>query len=111
MADNTSEGTPEVDRDVRVDEAWKANLKRTYDEMQQESLETIRQARQERSDLHTIIVQTLANLSENANFAAKRSLDHWDNVKVLADTATGAAADAMIDQSPPDEGVRQSKTE
>ena len=45
MADNASEGTPEVDRDVRVDEAWKANLKRTYDEMQQESLETIRQCR------------------------------------------------------------------
>ena len=48
---------------------------------------------------------------ETLDLAAKRSLDHWDNVKVLADTATGAAADAMIDQSPPDEGVRQAKTE
>ena len=48
---------------------------------------------------------------ENVNLAAKRSLDHWDNAKILHDTATGAAADAMIDQSPPDEGVRQAKTE
>jgi len=106
------EGTnKEVDRDVRVDEAWKTNLKRTYDEMQQESLETIRVCRGERSDLHTIIVQTLANMSENANLAAKQTLDHRDNANVLADTATGAVVDAMIDQSPPDEGVRQAKTE
>lgn len=43
MAENKSEGTPEVDRPVRVDEAHKhlvamipLNAKRTYDEMQQE---------------------------------------------------------------------------
>jgi hypothetical protein len=111
MADNKSEGTPEVDRDVRTDEAWKANIKRTYDEMQQESLETIRQCRGERADIHAIIVQTLANMSENANLAAKRSLDHWDKADVLSVANAGAAADAAIDQSPPDEGVRQAKTE
>ena len=112
----TSEGTPEVDRDVRIDEAHKhlaamipLNAKRTYDEMQQESLETIRQCRAERADLHVVIVQTLANMSENANLATKQTLDHRDNANVLADTATGACADAMIDQSPPDEGVRQAK--
>ena len=47
--------------------------------------------------------------AENLNLAAKQALDHRDNVKVLADTATGAVADAMIDQSPPDEGERQAK--
>lgn len=107
----SSEGTPEVDRDVRVDEAWKANIKRTYDEMQQESLETIRVARTERSDLHAIIVQTLANMSENANLAAKRSLDHWDKANILNDNVVGVVCDAAVDQSPPDEGVRQAKTE
>ena len=111
MADNASEGTPEVDRDVRVDEAWKANIKRTYDEMQQESLETTKAVRKQMNDVHALTIQVMQNAIENANLAAKRSLDHWDNVKVLADTATGAAADAMIDQSPPDEGVRQAKEE
>lgn len=111
MAENKSEGTPEVDRDVRVDEAWKANIKRTYDEMQQESLETTKLVRKQMNDIHNLSLQIMQNAIENANLAAKRSLDHWDNVKVLADTATGAAADAMIDQSPPDEGVRQAKVE
>ena len=111
MAENASEGTPEVDRDVRVDEAWKANLKRTYDEMQQESLETIRTCRIQQSNIQAIVAQALANMVENSNLAAKQSIDHRDNANVLADTATGAVADAMIDKSPPDEGVRQAKVE
>ena len=57
--------------------------------------------------LNVLMMKTV----ETLDLAAKRSLDHWDNIKVLADTATGAAADSMIDQSPPDEGVRQAKTE
>jgi len=111
MADNASEGTPEVDRDVRVDEAWKANLKRTYDEMQQESLETIRTCRIQQSSIQAIITQTLANMSENANFAAKRCLDHWDKADILNNNVVGVVCDAAVDQSPPDEGVRQAKTE
>ena len=110
-----------VDRDVRADEAWKGNIKRTYDEMQQESLETVRQCREERAqlnkqyrqqsdDLHVIIVQALANLAENSNLAAKRSLDHWDNASAVASTSSGAVMDSMIDQSPPDEGTRQAPT-
>ena len=116
MADNRSEGTPEVDRDVRADETHKhlqamipLNAKRTYDELQQESLETIRQCRQERANIQAIVTQTLANMSENANLAAKRCLDHWDKADILNNATTGAAADAAIDQSPPDEGVRQAK--
>ena len=116
--DNTSEGTPEVDRDVRIDEAHKhlaamipLNAKRTYDEMQQESLETIRQCRVQTANIQAIVSQALSNMVENANLAAKQTLDHRDNANILADTATGAVADAMIDQSPPDEGVRQAKTE
>lgn len=100
-----------IERDVRVDEAWKANIKRTYDEMQQESLETIRQSRVQIGNIQAIQAQALANMVENANFAAKRSLDHWDNASVVAATSAGAVADALIDQSPPDEGVRQAKTE
>lgn len=99
----TSEGTPEVDRDVRVDEAWKANLKRSYDEYQNESLRGIRLLDAQISDLHTIRVQMLSDLATNSNLAAKQSIDHRDNANVLADTATGAVADAMVNQSPPDE--------
>jgi hypothetical protein len=109
MAENTSEGTPEVDRDVRVDEAWKANIKRTYDEMQQESLETTKLVRKQMNDIHALTVQVMQNAIENANLAAKRSLDHWDKADVLSVANAGAAADAAIDQSPPDEGVRQAK--
>jgi len=97
--------------EVGMDEAWKANIKRTYDEMQQESLETIRTIRQERADLHTILVQTLANMSENANLAAKKCLDHWDKADILNNNVVGVVCDASVDQSPPDEGVRQAKTE
>jgi hypothetical protein len=109
MAENTSEGTPEVDRDVRVDEAWKANIKRTYDEMQQESLETTKLVRKQMNDIHALTVQVMQNAIENANLASKRSLDHWDKADVLSVANAGAAADAAIDQSPPDEGVRQAK--
>ena len=111
MAENKSEGTPEVDRDVRVDEAWKANLKRTYDEMQQESLETIRTCRIQQSSIQAIVTQSLANMSENANLAAKRCLDHWDKADLLNNNVVGVVCDASVDQSPPDEGVRQAKTE
>ena len=48
---------------------------------------------------------------ETLDLAAKKSLDHWDKINIVADTAVGAVADAMVDQSPPDEGVRQAKTE
>lgn len=111
MANNASEGTPEVDRDVRVDEAWKANIKRTYDEMQQESLETIRQSRVQTANIQAIITQALQNAVETANLVAKRSLDHWDKANILNDNVVGVVCDAAVDQSPPDEGVRQAKTE
>lgn len=41
------------------------------------------------------------------DMAAQKSMDHWDKVNVIADANAGAAADAAIDQSPPDEGTRQ----
>ena len=48
---------------------------------------------------------------ENANLAAKRCLDHWDTADILDKNVVGVVCDAMVDQSPPDEGVRQAKTE
>jgi len=37
------------------------------------------------------------------HLAELRTLDHWDKVNVVADTAVGSVADAMINQAPPDE--------
>jgi hypothetical protein len=107
MADNPSEGTPEVDRDVRVDEAWKGNIKRTYDVYQQEDVEIRQQVRLQVANVQALVLQAMQNAIENANLAAKRSLDHWDKADVLSVANAGAAADAAIDQSPPDEGTRQ----
>lgn len=116
MADNASEGTPEVDRPVRIDEVHKfhnalleANSKRTYDEYQNDSLRQVRQIDKQMDDMHTIRTQILSSMAENANLAAKKSLDHWDKSETVAGANAGAAADAAIDQSPPDEGVRQAK--
>ena len=74
----TSEGTPEVDRDVRVDEAWKANLKRTYDEYQNEGLRGIRLLDAQINDLHTIRVQMLSDLATNSNLITKQCIRHND---------------------------------
>jgi hypothetical protein len=118
MAENASEGTPEVDRDVRADETHKhlqgmipLNAKRTYDVYQQEDIEVRAQTRTMLANIQALVIQTMQNAVENANLAAKRSLDHWDKADVLSVANAGAAADAAIDQSPPDEGVRQAKVE
>jgi hypothetical protein len=114
----SSEGTPEVDRDVRIDELWKfmnavvgSNVKRTYDEYQNDSLRQVRAIDKQIDDLHTVRVQILSNMADNSNLAAKRCLDHWDKADILNNNTVGVVCDAAVDQSPPDEGVRQAKTE
>ena len=84
---------PPVDQsttaDVNQDTTWFANIKRTYDEMQQESLETIRQQRSYISKVlsdaaqfdgarQTIANQALQNAVENANIIAKTTIQNLD---------------------------------
>lgn len=70
-------------------EAWFANVKRTYDEYQQESLETIRSqrnyalkvlsdAQQSDNTKQNIANQALQNAVETANMIAKQSVRHGD---------------------------------
>ena len=84
MADQTA---PNVD--LGADEAWATNLKRTYDEYQQESLESIRRnrtivdklvsdAQQYDNQRQNIANQALQNAVETANMIGKQAVRHSD---------------------------------
>ena len=75
--------------DIGQNEAWSANIKRTYDEFQQESLESIRRnrtivdklvsdAQQYDNQRQGIANQSLQNAVETANMVGKQSVRHGD---------------------------------
>jgi len=107
MAGN--EGTPEVDRDVRVDEAWKANLKRTYDEMQQESLETMRQCRVQMANIQALVTQSMQNAIETANLCAKQTLTNNDLITKQCIRHNDIAIDCTWDPGPGEESLKSDK--
>lgn len=98
------------------DEAWFANIKRTYDEYQQCSLDLLRKlnthfdkvlsdAQQNDNTRQTIANQSLQNAVETANMVAKKTIERgdvaWDRIwnvdEVSALTAkSGVQADAFI---------------
>lgn len=75
--------------EVGKDEAWFANIKRTYDEYQQESLESIKRnrsyidkilsdAQQYDNQRQNIANQALQNAVETANMVGKQAVRHAD---------------------------------
>jgi hypothetical protein len=102
--------------EIGKDEAWFANVKRTYDEYQHESLETIRRdrdytskvlgdAQQNDNTRQNIANQALQNAVETANMVGKQAVRHgdvaidrqWNVDEVSALTAkSGVEADAII---------------
>lgn len=106
---------PEREFEVGKDESWFANIKRTSDEYQQESLETIRMnrtlfhklltdAQQHDNTRQTIATQALQNAVETANMVSKQAHRHSDlaidrqwNVDEVAQAVakTGFFADAV----------------
>jgi hypothetical protein len=75
--------------EIGKDEAWFANIKRMYDEYQQESLETIRHmrlhfdkiisdAQQFDNQRQGIANQALQNAVETANMVGKQAVRHGD---------------------------------
>jgi len=66
MADN------EREFEVGMDEAWKANIKRTYDEYQDLSLAHAR-------NLNQVALQALQNATETANMVGKQAIRHADH--------------------------------
>ena len=80
---------PEREFETGKDEAWFANVKRTYDEYQHESLESVRRnrsyvdkvlsdAQQHDNQRQTIADQALQNAVETANMVGKQCLRHGD---------------------------------
>lgn len=80
-----------VEREFEIgkDESWFANVKRTYDEYQQESLESIKRnrtivdklvsdAQQFDNQRQTIANQNLQNAVETANMVSKQAVRHSD---------------------------------
>ena len=75
--------------EIGRDESWFANIKRTYDEFQQESLQTIREqralftklltdAQQNDNARQNIANQALQNAVETANMVGKQAVRHGD---------------------------------
>lgn len=80
-----------VEREFEIgkDEAWFANVKRTYDEYQNESLESIRRNRSivdklisdsqsHDNQLRQLSVQAMQNAIETANMVGKQAVRHGD---------------------------------
>lgn len=90
LASSVSKLTVESEiTDVGHDEAWKANVKRMYDEYQHESLESIRRNRsyvdktlsdagQYDTQRQGIANQALQNAVETANIVSKQCVRHGD---------------------------------
>lgn len=85
------EKQPKGEREFEVgkDESWFANIKRTYDEYQHESLESIKRnrsyvdkvlsdAQQNDNTRQTIANQALQNAVESANMTSKQAIRHSD---------------------------------
>ena len=96
--------------------SWDANVKRTYDEFQQESLQTIREmrtifdkivtdAQQFDNQRQTIATQALQNAVETANIVSKQAVRHTDlaidrqwNIDEVSHLAAGSvvSVDALL---------------
>lgn len=83
------EGRGEREFEIGKDESWFANIKRTYDEYQEESLESIKRnrsyvdkvlsdAQQSDNVRQNIANQALQNAVETANMVGKQAVRHGD---------------------------------
>ena len=57
---------------------WFANIKRTYDEMQQTSLKQISDAQLSAQNVQNVALQALQNAVETANMIGKQAVAHRD---------------------------------
>lgn len=113
---NSSEGTPEVDRDVRVDELWKfingmagANVKRTYDEYQNESLADSRQNRVNLTQLNALSVQSIQNALTTQDLLAKNAAVNVDLITKQCIRHNDIAIDCIWDPGPGEESLKETE--
>jgi hypothetical protein len=104
--------------EVGKDEAWFANIKRTYDEYQSESLESIRRnrshvdqvlsdAQKHKNNVDNVALQALQNAVETANMVGKNAMRHsevaadanWSEVEAGAANVMTARAVTIDDAS------------
>ena len=109
MANGTGEGTPEVDRDIRIDEAWKSNVKRTYDEYQNESLADGRQNRVNLAQLNALSAQAIQNALTTQNMLAKNAVVNVDLITKQCIRHNDVAIDCTWDPGPGEESLKQDK--
>lgn len=102
-----SEGTPEVDRDVRVDEAWKGNIKRTYDEYQNESLADSRQNRLNLTQLNALSAQAIQNALTTQDMLAKNAVVNVDLITKQCIRHNDIAIDCTWDPGPGEESLKE----
>ena len=118
MAEEREGQSKHIEREFEVgkDEAWFANIKRTYDEFLHESLTSMRQTRvhfdklisdaqQHDNQRQGIANQALQNAVETANMIGKQAVRHsdlaidrqWNVDEVATLTAkSGVVADALV---------------
>ena len=101
-----SEGTPEVDRDVRIDEAWKGNIKRTYDEYQNESLADARQSRISVAQLNALSAQAIQNALTTQDMLAKNAVVNVDLITKQCIRHNDVAIDCTWDPGPGEESLK-----
>ena len=70
--------SPEREFEVGMDEAWKANIKRTYDAYQELSLKMLSDAQQFDNQRQTLATQALQNAIETSNMIGKQAIRHGD---------------------------------
>lgn len=86
MFKHERDGEKEREFETGKDEAWFSNIKRTYDEFQQESLQTIREmrdhyakvasdAQSHDNDLRNLTIQAMQNAVETANMLSKSAVN------------------------------------
>lgn len=85
--------------EVGMDEAWKANIKRTYDELLDLSLTSARRAQANFDTLQALTLQHMQNCIESANMVAKQAIRHGD-----------LAIDAQWVPGPGEENVKDTPT-
>jgi hypothetical protein len=91
--------------EIGKDEAWFANVKRTYDEFQDISLTAARRSQTDFDGIRNVSLQALQNAVETANMIGKQAVAHrdiaidreWnvDEVSTLV-AKSGVQADSMV---------------
>ena len=113
---NAETDTKRMNQDVGADEAyqdailnqtraWDANVKRTYDTLEEELHSSVKSSQDHVNELHTIRIQMLTNMATNSDNLQKQHLAHrdiatdrtWNVDEVSALVAkSGVQADALV---------------